>query len=672
MSNHSLTALNQAQQQAVRLINKPVLVLAGAGSGKTRVITHKINYLIRHCGYKAYHVVALTFTNKAAREMEERIAKSLRADERRGLRISTFHTLGLRILKEDGHYLGLRRDFSIFDQRDGLEILREITKNTDDKVLKVQQSQISNAKNDIAGRYPVDAALSVVQTTYNQHLKALNAVDFDDLILCCLELFLHHPAVLEKWQRRIRYLLVDEYQDTNVSQYHLIRCLINVSGHFTAVGDDDQSIYSWRGAESENLQRLAYDFHDLKVVKLEQNYRCDRKILSSSNRLIANNPHLFKKTLWSNVDRGEKITVKAYATDDDEARSVVTDLLLHQQRYQTSFNDYAILYRSNYQARVIEKHLRQQSVPYVINGATSFFEHAEVRDLLAYLRIIANPDDQCAFVRIINTPKREIGTATLQQLSAYAQSRDIGLLAASLEMGLASTSMSSKSRQRLYEFANWIMVLHEKAERGDKPTQLFDWVMADSAYEDHVRGKHSTGKADKRMLLLADLRTWIVRLQEKQENATLADTIQHMQLLDMLENEAENDSRREAVSMMTLHAAKGLEFACVFIVGLEEGLLPHSNCVDEEHLLEEERRLLYVGMTRAKYKLMMSLAKNRKFAGQMNAKEPSRFLAELPQDEIIWQGINEVELSADQEAEQKAAALNDLKMIIGDAWETCE
>ncbi|PID65749.1 MAG: ATP-dependent DNA helicase Rep [Gammaproteobacteria bacterium] len=665
MSANPVTRLNPQQQHAVHSISGPVLVLAGAGSGKTRVITNKIVYLIRECGYKAQQVVALTFTNKAAREMKERAGKMLRPNERKGLWVSTFHTLGLRILKEDGHYIGLTRDFSIFDAKDCLEILKEIVKSGDDKALKALQSSISNLKNDILNKGEYDQAVHIATATYNTHLLALNAVDFDDLIVHCLTLLHDYPQVLKKWQQRIRYLLLDEYQDTNQSQYQLVKLLTNESAHFTAVGDDDQSIYSWRGAEAENLKLLSEDFPNLQVIKLEQNYRCDRRILDAANALIAHNPHLFNKRLWSHIDNGESIRVSAYKTDAEEALSVISDIVMHHSRFGTRLSDYAILYRGNFQSRLLEKELRQQRLPYVINGSTSFFEHTEVRDLLAYMRVIANPDDQRAFVRIVNTPKREIGTTTLQKLSEYARSRHIGLLPACLEAGLQQV-MPAAAQKRLYEFAKWLMDLHEKAERGESPLQLFDWVLGDSEYENYVYSQYSTAKAEKRLALIEELRDWLARLNDNDDLNGLSEIIQRMLLLDMLENKAEDENRLEAISLMTLHAAKGLEFPFVFIVGLEEGLLPHANSSANEAGIEEERRLLYVGMTRAKRKLSMSLAKNRKTGGNMTPVEPSRFLDELPHDNIDWRGINEVELSPEQEQSRRDNIMADLLSILGE------
>lgn len=665
MSFLSNQKLNPQQVQAIKAVSGPVLVLAGAGSGKTGVITNKMVYLIRECGYKAHHLVALTFTNKAAREMKDRAGKMLRSEEKKGLWVSTFHTLGLRILKEDGHHIGLTKDFSIFDQRDCFDILKEIVKMDEDKAIKNLQSAVSNYKNDVSGKLAgeTDATVKAATVTYNAHLLSLNAVDFDDLILHCLQLFSDYPSVLSKWQKRIRYLLLDEYQDTNQAQYQLVCYLVNVSGHFTAVGDDDQSIYSWRGAEAENLKQLSKDFPNLTVIKLEQNYRCDRRILSVANTLIAHNSHLFEKRLWSQLEGGEAVAVNAYETDDEEAQSLVSNLLIHHRRYHTKLSDYAVLYRGNYQSRILEKQLRLQQVPYVINGSTSFFEHTEVRDLLAYLRVIANPDDQRAFVRIINTPRREIGTSTLQKLSQYARARHVGLLPACLEYGLVQ-HLPKAAYQRLYEFAQWLMSLNEKANRGESATQIFDWVVGDTDYEAYIQSQYPAAKAEKRLELIKELRDWIIRLEEKEEFDDLQTIISRMQLLDMLENKAENDGLLDQVSLMTLHAAKGLEFPYVYIVGLEEGLLPHANCLEEPALVEEERRLLYVGVTRAKRKLVMSLANNRKLGGNMSPTEPSRFLDELPQDEIEWLGVNEPKLSKEQENAKRDDIMADIFSIL--------
>lgn len=658
-----MSRLNDKQLASVRYISGPLLVLAGAGSGKTGVITNKIVYLVKECGYHANNIVALTFTNKAAREMKERVSKMSDKKTMKGLWVSTFHTLGLRILKEDGKYAGLNTKFSIFDQKDCFAILKEITK-LDDDAIKSLQSDVSNVKNSL-GKGEVEAKLMRLVETYNAHLLALNAVDFDDLILHCLKIFIEQPNVLTKWRKRIRYLLLDEYQDTNQSQYQLVQYLVGESAQFTAVGDDDQSIYSWRGADAENLKALATDFPSLKVIKLEQNYRCDKRILSVSNRLIANNQHIFEKELWSDIENGDQVSVIACDTDDEEAKTVVTTILSHAQRYQLSLSDYAILYRGNYQSRPLEKQLRLQRAPYVINGATAFFEHAEIRDLVAYMRLIANPDDQRAFVRIINTPRREIGTVTLQKLSEYSRQRHVSFLAACLEFGLSEV-MGKSAYDKLYEFASWVLRLNEEAEKGEKPSQILNWIIGDTEYEDYVRALYEGARADKRLELIAELKEWVMRLEEKEDINDLSDLIQRMQLLDMLEQKSEDESTLERISLMTLHAAKGLEFPYVFIVGLEEGLLPHQNCVDSEALVEEERRLLYVGITRAKRKLWLSLAKNRRIAGNMTATIPSRFLDEFPSDEIDWQGINEEELSFEEKQKKLDNIFDELLSMVGD------
>lgn len=670
---NTLSRLNSEQQQAVRHIRGPLLVLAGAGSGKTRVITHKMAYLIRECGYAAKEIVALTFTNKAAKEMQERAGNMLTKQEKRGLWVSTFHTLGLRILKEDGKYLGLLPHFTIADQRDSLAIIKQIAPSSvgayEEKDWQRVLNSISIIKNaEAVGQDPVLAyenereaqAEILLAKHYQAHLRSINAVDFDDLILYVLALFKNHPEVLQKWQRRIRYLLLDEYQDTNPAQYELVKYLAGISANFTAVGDDDQSIYAFRGALSENLKRLASDFANLSVIKLEQNYRCDKKILSAANKLIAVNPHLFEKSLWSTLEGGEPVRVMAFEDEEEEAEKVVENILTLHKRYGAKFSDFVVLYRSNYQSRLLETALRGLQIPYVISGSTGFFEHSEVRDLLAYLRLIANPDDQQAFMRAINTPKRGIGTVTLEKLNAYAHKRQISPLAACLEFGLREAISDEKTRETLYEFGQWIFNLHREASEGESPSKIFEIVLGDLDYMAYLQGESTPAQFKKREQRVLELARWIARLSEREDIAGLAEAIWRMQLLDMLENQSKNDDRFDAVSLMTLHAAKGLEFAYVFIIGLEEGFLPHKNSLSES-AIEEERRLLYVGMTRAQYALTLTLAKTRRVNASTensdkkrrgaNREEttPSRFLDELPAEEISWHGINETPMTPEEE-----------------------
>ncbi len=422
--------LNPGQQQAVEFVTGPCLVLAGAGSGKTRVITNKIAHLIRGCGYQARHIAAVTFTNKAAREMKERVGQTLGRKEARGLMISTFHTLGLDIIKREYAALGMKANFSLFDDTDQLALLKELTEGLieDDKVLLQQLiSTISNWKNDL--KTPSQAAASAIGERdrifahcyglYDAHLKACNVLDFDDLILLPTLLLQRNEEVRERWQNKIRYLLVDEYQDTNTSQYELVKLLVGSRARFTVVGDDDQSIYSWRGARPQNLVLLSQDFPALKVIKLEQNYRSSGRILKAANILIANNPHVFEKRLFSELGYGTELKVLSANNEEHEAERVTGELIAHHFVNKTQYKDYAILYRGNHQSRVFEKFLMQNRIPYKISGGTSFFSRPEIKDLLAYLRVLTNPDDDSAFLRIVNTPKREIGPATLKKLGEY-------------------------------------------------------------------------------------------------------------------------------------------------------------------------------------------------------------------------------------------------------------
>ncbi len=447
LNSGTMAELNRHQQEAVQTIDRPLLVLAGAGSGKTRVITQKIAYLIRQRLYAPRHITAVTFTNKAAREMKERVGQLLRHDNTRGLTVSTFHTLGLNILRREYQALDYKAGFSLFDAQDSESLIKELLhkKHLDDSAAASSlQWQISEWKNALLSPeqalsraedfFQVDAAY--LYGEYQRSLKAYNAVDFDDLIGLPARLFNQHPAVLQYWQGRIRYLLVDEYQDTNSAQYSLVKNLVGVAGRLTVVGDDDQSIYAWRGARPENLAQLPEDFPTLKVIKLEQNFRSTGRILHAANQLIANNPHVFEKRLWSELGSGEPIRVLTCKNETDEAEKVVSEILHHRFTKGGRHSDYAILYRGNHQAKVFEKTLRAHNIPYYLSGGTSFFARSEIKDLMAYLRLLANPDDDAAFLRIVNVPRREIGPGTLEKLAGYAQQRGCPLFAACGELGL--------------------------------------------------------------------------------------------------------------------------------------------------------------------------------------------------------------------------------------------
>ncbi|WP_305369962.1 DNA helicase Rep [Photobacterium leiognathi] len=641
--------LNPRQTEAVKYVSGPCLVLAGAGSGKTRVITNKIAYLVQKCDYKARNIAALTFTNKAAREMKERVGQTLGRQEAKGLMVSTFHTLGLNIIRREYKHLGLKASFSLFDDQDQMALLKELTEEElegDKDLLKLLLSSISNWKNDMLS--PADAAARArserdqlfahCYEMYQRQMKAYNALDFDDLILMPVLLLRDNEEVRKHWQNRIRYLLVDEYQDTNTSQYLFVKLLVGERSRFTVVGDDDQSIYSWRGAQPENLALLNKDFPSLKVIKLEQNYRSTSRILRTANILIANNPHLFEKALFSEIPDGAMLKVITAKNEEHEAEKVVGELIAHRFMNNTAYKDYAILYRGNHQSRLFEKSLMQNRIPYKISGGTSFFSRSEIKDIMAYLRLLTNLDDDNAFLRIVNTPRREIGPVTLEKLGTYANMRGKSLFAASFEMGLEQ-HLSGRGLESLQRFTHWINQLADNAERGDTVSAVRQLVR-DIHYEDWLYETSASPKAaEMRMKNVSDLYSWITADLEgdnyDKEEKTLKEVVQRLTLRDMMER-GEDDDDADQVQLMTLHASKGLEFPYVFLVGTEEGILPHQTSIDEDNV-DEERRLAYVGITRAQRELTFTLCKERRQFGELIKPEPSRFLYELPQDDLEWE-----------------------------------
>ena len=650
LSYYSVSRLNPRQQEALEAITGPVLVLAGAGSGKTSVITQKIAYLIAECGLKGHQIIALTFTNKSAREMKERVGNLMTGKEGRGLTVSTFHNLGLNIIRKEVNALGYKPGFSIFDSQDVLALLKDLTHKefeAAEDACEPIQHLISNWKNDLisparamAGANGPEQALAArVYESYQKTLKLYNGVDFDDLILQPVELFKARPDILEKWQNKVRYLLVDEYQDTNSSQYLLVKQLVGHRSNFTVVGDDDQSIYAWRGARPENLAELQADFPSLKVVKLEQNYRSTGRILKVANQLIANNPHEFSKALWSDKAFGDPVRVISCRNEDAEAERIATEILQFQLQNEAEFRDFAILYRSNHQARLMELKLQSYKVPYKMSGGQSFFSRTEVKDIMAYLKILLNPADDNAFLRIVNTPRREIGAATLEKLVNYANQRGESLIRSCQDIGLEQF-ISGAALTRVKEFGGWIEHLSQKSQQED-PIASVRQMVRDMEYQDWLL-QTSSGPpmAEKRMAnvetLISSLQTSLEKAVEKNDSADMGDAVARLVLMDLLERQEEEDET-DRVQMMTLHSAKGLEFPHVFLMGMEEELLPHRNAVDEGNV-EEERRLAYVGITRAKRTLAITLARKRKQYGELIECSPSRFLDELPADDLEWQG----------------------------------
>lgn len=667
-----MSRLNPRQQEARDYVGGPLLVLAGAGSGKTSVITRKIAHLIQNCGIRAQYIVAMTFTNKAAREMKERVATLLRPGEGRGLTVCTFHNLGLNIIRKEHERLGYKPGFSIFDESDIKALLSDIMQKEysgDDGIDEIK-NMIGAWKNDLIlppealekARNPREQTAAIVYTHYQRTLKAFNAVDFDDLILLPVKLFQEHPDVLERWQNRVRYLLVDEYQDTNASQYLLVKMLIGMRNQFTVVGDDDQSIYAWRGARPENLMLLKEDYPSLKVVMLEQNYRSTSRILRCANVLIANNPHAFEKQLWSEMGVGDEIRVIRCKNEEAEAERVAMEILTLHLRTNRPYSDFAILYRGNYQAKLIELKLQHHQVPYRLSGGNSFFGRQEVKDLMAYLRLLVNPDDDNAYLRVINVPRREIGSTTLEKLGNYATERGISMYAASEELGLGE-HLDARYTERLQRFKHWLDGVRQKVALEDPIAALHEMIR-DIDYENWIRQQTASDKAAEfRISNVWFLVEALKNTLEKDEEGdmTIEDAIGKLVLRDMLERQQEEEENAEGVQMMTLHASKGLEFPYVFIMGMEEEILPHRSSIEAD-TIEEERRLAYVGITRARQTLAFTFAAKRKQYGEIIDCTPSRFLDELPPEDLSWEGLD------DAPVEVKAArgnnALADIRAML--------
>jgi ATP-dependent DNA helicase Rep len=667
--------LNSQQQAALKYIDGPLLVLAGAGSGKTSVITGKIAYLIEQCGIPSRNIYAVTFTNKAAREMKDRVGKILSGSESKGLSVSTFHNLGLNIIRHEIKKLGFKPGFSIMDQEDCRNILKELLirhSNLDEKLIDNIQYTISDWKNSLlepnqavsAANSTGEQTIAMLYERYQRALRAYNAVDFDDLIMIPVCLFREQPEVLTKWQQRIRYMLVDEYQDTNLAQYELVRTLVNEKQALTVVGDDDQSIYAWRGARPENLMQLQEDFPALKVIKLEQNYRSTGRILAAANQLIDNNPHLIQKALWSELGPGDPLRFIISDNEEREAERVVNEIIDMRLKRRCKYSDFAILYRGNYQSKLLELKLQTQNIPYDITGGQSFYAKTEIKDVMAYLRLVTNSDDDNALLRIINTPRRQIGPTTLERLGEYANKRQVSLLAAIDEVGLSAT-VPSANLQRLQQFKRWV----ESVQRniyGNQPIAAIREMLEDVDYQDWLRqnaGNEAT--ANKRWeninLLISQIDYAL-----KDSDTVIADkdpieaAILKIILRDILDREQE-ELADDKVQMLTLHAAKGLEFLHVFLIGMEEDILPHRNSIEGDQI-EEERRLAYVGITRAQRTLTMTSAEQRTQFGETSATTPSRFVDELPQDDLVRMGGNG-EASAEQNQAAGEESLDALKSL---------
>jgi ATP-dependent DNA helicase Rep len=655
--------LNFAQLEAVNHLAGPCLVLAGAGSGKTRVITHKIARLIQ-AGLVANRIAAITFTNKAAAEMRER-ARQLVGKPAKDVLICTFHSLGVRLLREDGAVLGLKSQFSILDSDDITSILKDCGGTTDAATARGWQWTISSwkgagltAEQALAqARDENERVIALVMAKYQERLSAYQSVDFDDLIALPLKLLQRHEDVRTKWQKKLGHVLVDEYQDTNATQYELLKLLVGEKGRFTAVGDDDQSIYGWRGATLDNLKRLPQDFPALKVVKLEQNYRSTSAILRAANNVIGPNPKLFPKTLWSELGEGEPVRVQACDNEDHEAERAVARIQSIRAgsvaagttgaKYK-AFKDFAILYRANHQARALETALRKAQIPYKVSGGTSFFDRAEIKDLCAWLRLLVNNDDDPAFLRAVTTPKRGIGHQTLASLGAFATQYKLSLFEALFSHSLPA-ALPQRALHGLHEFGRYVNDLEHRARHttGHEAAKTFltDWLK-DIGYEQFLLDSEESDKvAAARWGNVMDFCDWVAQrcggqiddtggITTEREPKTMLEVAQTIALISTI---SEREQDQDVVTLSTLHASKGLEWPHVVLAGVNEGLLPFKPDEDDNAdalalRIQEERRLMYVGITRAQHTLVVSWLKRRKKGREMVPGQPSRFIEEMGLD----------------------------------------
>ncbi len=642
-----LTMLNPQQRLAAETLEGPVLILAGAGSGKTRALTCRVANLLDH-GVPAWNILALTFTNKAAKEMKERIA-NLVGEEAQDAWISTFHSTCARILRRDIEKLGYTRSFVIYDDDDTQAVLKEILKrlNIDDKFLPVRElkSKISDAKNKLMGpdewfqQSERDYRSQMIQTVfleYETRLKANNALDFDDLLVKTLELLADHPPVLESYRKRFKYVMVDEYQDTNYAQYMMIKLLTDESRNLCVVGDDDQSIYGWRGADIRNILDFEKDYPDATVIKLEQNYRSTANILDAANQVIAHNAGRKEKALWTEMGEGEPIRLFA-AGDEREEAAWVADRVRQLNRQGSNYGSCAVLYRTNAQSRVVEEMLMRAGIPYKVFGGQKFYDRKEVRDVVAYLRVIVNPADDVSLRRIINVPKRAIGDSTVQELVNHARENGMPLYSALSDI---PESLSSRPRKCVTDFFMLMTML--MAMKDTMPVDQFVNMLVEKTGLLEQYKKEDTDEARSRVENIQEFLGAVDEYVKGTENPTLEDYLENVALVTDLD-QAE-DMGRGYVTLMTLHSAKGLEFPNVFMTGLEEGIFPSSRSLMDDTRMEEERRLCYVGITRAQQRLFISRAKQRMLYNQVNHNAPSRFLDEIPerllQDEMA--GMNEL------------------------------
>ncbi|WP_343184031.1 UvrD-helicase domain-containing protein [Buchnera aphidicola (Ceratovacuna keduensis)] len=636
--------LNYVQKYAVEFISDPCLVIAGAGSGKTRVIINKIIYLIKNCGVQAKNIFALTFTNKAANEMKERIKNVLGKNKTNSINVSTFHSLGIKILKLDDNNLYIKSNFSIFDRYEQKIILKDITKNflnKDSKLLKKLVFFISKCKNEFIdykiakkiAKNSLDYVFANCYEVYEKYLRNFNILDFDDLVFLPVLLLKNNIFLRNFFKKKVKYLLVDEYQDTNIVQYKLIK-LLNNSKNFTLVGDDDQSIYSWRGANPNNFFLLNNDYPNLKIIKLEHNYRSSGRILNAANMLISNNSHLFSKKLFSNLKYGSSINIISANNEFDECNRVINEITKFCISKNYKYNDFAILYRNNQQVKILEKIFLTRSIPYKIFSNTSLFNMLEIKNLLNYLKLIINPNNDFSFLQVINTPNRKIGKITLSKLKLLSKNNNISLFESCLSKKLYKI-LNKNSINNLKNFVSWFnkILIFSKSN----PSKVLYKIVKDTNYVSWIKKKNSN--LEKLNICIKNLNIFLLWVKNfcknKDENYKLIFQEIIEKLLVEDENEKKNFKEKQFVKFMTLHASKGLEFPFVFIIGMEEGILPHYTSIINNDI-DEERRLIYVGITRAKKQLTLTFSKVRKRFGENISTIPSRFINELPKKDLKW------------------------------------
>ncbi|WP_314864973.1 DNA helicase PcrA [uncultured Streptococcus sp.] len=643
-----LNGMNDRQAEAVQTTEGPLLIMAGAGSGKTRVLTHRIAYLIDEKMVNPWNILAITFTNKAAREMRER-AEKLKTEAQDCL-IATFHSMCVRILRREADHIGYNRNFTIVDPGEQRTLMKRILKNLNLDPKKWNErailGTISNAKNDLIDEVAYanlagDMYTEIVAkcyTAYQKELRQSEAMDFDDLIMLTLRLFDQNPDVLTYYQQRYQYIHVDEYQDTNHAQYQLVKLLASRFKNICVVGDADQSIYGWRGADMQNILDFEKDYPEAKVVLLEENYRSTKTILQAANEVIRNNRNRRPKNLWTQNEDGEEIVYYRSNDEQDEALFVARTIdQLSREGY--SHKDFAVLYRTNAQSRTVEEALLKSNIPYTMVGGTKFYSRKEIRDVISYLNLIANPSDNISYERVVNEPKRGVGPGTVEKIRNFASSQEISLLDASANILLSP--VKGKAAQAVYDFANMLLDLRERLD-DYTVTELVEAVLEKTGYAASLAAQ-ATLESQARIENIEEFLSVTKNFDESPDNPAdesgLDKLSRFLNDLALIADTDDGDEESSEVTLMTLHAAKGLEFPVVFLVGMEENVFPLSRASEDEDELEEERRLAYVGITRAEKILYLTNANSRMLYGKTNYNQPTRFLREISSDLLDYQGL---------------------------------